>query len=88
MPEAADEPALHPSPLAGEGRGEGCLQPAKPGCSLTGFYVAIGIFIALGLFGAWFWKTWNVWWFDAAEAKWRQTEAAKQLGLPLIGPRP
>jgi formylglycine-generating enzyme required for sulfatase activity len=37
---------------------------------------------ASGLLEA-FWKTWNVWWFDANDAKRRQTEAAKQLKLPV-----
>jgi len=55
----------------------------KPGRSLTGFYVALGVVIALGLFGAWFWRTWTVWWFDADEAGRRQAEAARQLGLPV-----
>jgi hypothetical protein len=60
-------------------------QPEAPkrSRSLTGFYVAIGVVIVLTLFGAWFWKTWNVWWFDAAEAKRRQAEAAQQLSLPI-----
>jgi hypothetical protein len=56
---------------------------AKAGRSLAGFYVAIGVVIALALFGTWFWKTWSVWWFDAAEAARRQSEAAAQLGLPV-----
>ena len=54
-----------------------------PGRSLTGFYVAVCIVIALGLVGAWFWQTWTVWWFDADEAKRRQVEAARQLSLPV-----
>jgi formylglycine-generating enzyme required for sulfatase activity len=55
----------------------------QPGRSLTGFYVAVGIVIAVGLFGGWMWKTWTVWWFDADEARRRQAEAARQLGLPV-----
>ena len=57
--------------------------PEKRSRSLTGFYVAVCIIIALGLFGAWFWRTWTVWWFDAGEARRRQAEAAAQLGLPV-----
>ena len=62
---------------------EAADQPAKPGRSLTGFYVAIGVLVALGLLGAWLWTAWNHWWFDAAEAGRRQAEAARQLGLPV-----
>jgi len=57
--------------------------PEKRTRSLTGFYVAVCVVIALGLFGGWFWKTWTVWWFDAAEAQRRQAEASAQLGLPV-----
>jgi formylglycine-generating enzyme required for sulfatase activity len=69
-----DMPAVEPRPPD---------QPAKPGRSLTGFYVAVCIVIGLGLFGGWFWKTWTVWWFDAAEAGRRQAAAAARLGLPV-----
>jgi formylglycine-generating enzyme required for sulfatase activity len=62
--------------------GEPAVKP-RPDRSLTGFYVAVCIVIALGLFGGWFWKTWTVWWFDADEAKRRQVEAARQLSLPV-----
>jgi formylglycine-generating enzyme required for sulfatase activity len=55
----------------------------RPGRSLTGFYVAVCVVTVLGLFGAWFWRTWNVWWFDADEAKRRQVEAAARLGVPV-----
>jgi len=58
-------------------------EPPKPGRSLTGFYVAVGIVVVLGLFGAWFWRTYTVWWFDADEAKRRQAAAAQQLSLPV-----
>jgi formylglycine-generating enzyme required for sulfatase activity len=60
-------------------------QPAlvKPTRSLTGFYAALGIIVVLGLFGAWFWRSYSVWWFDADEAKRRQAEAAAKLGLPV-----
>ena len=58
-------------------------QPAKPVRSLTKFYVAVGVVIALGLFGFWFWRTWTVWWFDADEAQRRQAEAAARLGVPV-----
>ena len=57
--------------------------PEKRTRSLTGFYVAVCVVVALGLFGGWFWKTWYVWWFDADEARSRQAEAARQLGLPV-----
>jgi hypothetical protein len=57
--------------------------PSKRSRSLTGFYVAMGVVVALTLFGVWFWKTWNVWWFDAAEARRRQSATAAQLGLPV-----
>jgi formylglycine-generating enzyme required for sulfatase activity len=57
--------------------------PSKRTRSLTGFYVALGVVIALGLFGGWFWRTWNVWWFDADEAKRQQAEAAAKLGVPV-----
>jgi len=57
--------------------------PAQPGRSLTGFYVAVCVVIALGLFGAWFWQAWTVWWFDADEARRRQVEAAARLGVPV-----
>jgi formylglycine-generating enzyme required for sulfatase activity len=64
---------------------EATEQPAaaKARKSLTGFYVAVCVVIALGLFGAWFWRTWTVWWFDADEAKRRQAEAATKLGVPV-----
>ena len=64
---------------------EAAEQPAsaKPGRSLTGFYIAVCVVIALALFGGWFWKTWTVWWFDAAEAGRRQAEAAARLGMPV-----
>jgi formylglycine-generating enzyme required for sulfatase activity len=58
-------------------------QPAKRSRSLTVFYVVLGVVIALVLFGGWFWRTWTVWWFDADEAKRRQTEAAAKLGMPV-----
>jgi formylglycine-generating enzyme required for sulfatase activity len=57
--------------------------PPKTGRSLTGFYVAVGVIVALGLIGGWCWKTWIVWWFDADEAKRRQAEAAAKLGVPV-----
>ena len=63
---------------------EAAEEPAREkGRSLTGFYVAVCIVIALGLFGAWFWRTWTVWWFDADEARRRQVETAQRLGLPV-----
>jgi len=58
-------------------------QPAKHGRSLVGFYVAVLVVIALGLFGGWFWKTWTVWWFDADEARRLQAEAAAKVGMPV-----
>ncbi len=58
-------------------------QPAKRTRSLTGFYVAIGVVVTLGLLGAWWWTARNHWWFDTAEAQRRQTAAARQLGLPV-----
>jgi formylglycine-generating enzyme required for sulfatase activity len=58
-------------------------QPAKRPRSLTGFYLALGVIIALVMFGLWFWRTWTVWWFDADEAKSRQAAAAARLGLPV-----
>ncbi len=64
---------------------EAADQPAAPKRvrSLTRFYVGLGVVVALGVFGGWFWKTWTVWWFDAAEARSRQTAAATRLGLPV-----
>jgi formylglycine-generating enzyme required for sulfatase activity len=67
MPEAADQPAASP----------------KPARSLTGFYVALGVVVALGFFGLWFWRAYTVWWFDADEARRRQAQAAAKLGVPV-----
>jgi formylglycine-generating enzyme required for sulfatase activity len=57
--------------------------PAKAGRSLTGFYVAICILLALVLLGAWIWTLIPKWPFDAEEAKRRQREASARLGLPV-----
>jgi formylglycine-generating enzyme required for sulfatase activity len=62
---------------------ESAEQPAKRTSSLTGFYVALGVIVALALFGTWFWRAWTVWWFDADEAKRRQAKAAVKLGVPV-----
>jgi len=62
--------------------GEPAVNPQRSR-SLTGFYVAICVLLALGLLGAWLWTAWNRWWFDAGEAQRRQAEAARQLGLPV-----
>ncbi len=73
----------------GKDRGNTVTEPAdqpvapRKGRSLTGFYVAMGVAVALALFGGWLWRTWTVWWFDADEARHRQTEAAARLGVPL-----
>jgi formylglycine-generating enzyme required for sulfatase activity len=58
-------------------------QAARPERSLVRFYITAGALLALLIFGAWFWKTWSVWWFDPAEAGRRQSEAAARLGLPV-----
>jgi len=76
-----DGPA-QPAPEPRTPNPEPAVNP-QPGRSLTGFYVAIGVIIALGLFGAWFWRTWYVWWFDAGEAKHQQVKAATRLGVPV-----
>jgi formylglycine-generating enzyme required for sulfatase activity len=57
--------------------------PSRSERKLTGFYVALGVLVALGLFGAWFWRAYTVWWFDADEARRRQAAAAQQLSLPV-----
>jgi formylglycine-generating enzyme required for sulfatase activity len=58
-------------------------EPPKQARSLTAFYVVVGILVALGLFGTWFWRAYTVWWFDADEAKRRQVAAAAKLGVPV-----
>jgi len=85
----APEPRTPNPPSTGSGlpavslsNGEPAVNPDH-GRSLTGFYVAIGILLALGLLGAWMWVAWNRWWFDAGEAQRRQAEAAARLGLPV-----
>ncbi len=50
---------------------------------MLGFYVAGFLLLALALFGAWFWNAWANWQFDEHEAKRRQAEAARQLGVPV-----
>jgi hypothetical protein len=64
-------------------------QPLAPrkGRSLTGLYVAIGVVVALGLLGAWWWTAWNHWWFDAAEAQRGQasSESLSNWGDPVYG---
>jgi formylglycine-generating enzyme required for sulfatase activity len=57
--------------------------PAKAGRSLTGFYVAICILLALTCLGAWIWTLIPKWPFDAEEARRRQREASARLGLPV-----
>ena len=57
--------------------------PAKPGRSLTGFYVAICVLLVLGLLGAWLLTASNRWWFDAYGAQRQQAEASRQLGVPV-----
>jgi formylglycine-generating enzyme required for sulfatase activity len=82
---SAEQPMAGPAQPAPEPRTpnpEPAVKP-RPDRSLTGFYVAVGVVIALGLFGGWFWKTWTVWWFDADEARRRQGETAQRLGLPV-----
>ena len=54
-----------------------------PRRGMLGFYVAGFVLVALALFGAWFWTAWDNWQFDEAEAKRRQAEAARQLGVPV-----
>jgi len=76
-----DGPA-QPAPEPRTPNPEPAVNP-QPGRSLTGFYVAVCVVVALGLFGGWFWKTWYVWWFDAEEARRRQVEAATRLGVPV-----
>jgi formylglycine-generating enzyme required for sulfatase activity len=56
---------------------------SKPNLSLTRFYLVLGLVVALGLVGLWFWRTWAVWWFDANGAKDRQAAASAKLGLPV-----
>jgi len=58
-------------------------KPVPSGPSLTGFYVAICILLALALLGTWIWTLIPKWPFDAEEARRRQREAAAQLGLPV-----
>jgi len=50
---------------------------------MLGFYVAGFLLLALALFGAWFWNAWTNWQFGEYEARRRQAEAARQLGLPV-----
>ena len=56
---------------------------AQPGRSLTGFYVAICVLLALTLLGTWIWTLIPKWPFDAEEARRRQIEASERLGLPV-----
>jgi formylglycine-generating enzyme required for sulfatase activity len=74
------EPAEGFAPSDRPDRSDGKAQRSR---SLTVFYVALGIVVALALFGFWFWKTWTVWWFDADEAGRRQAQVAARLGLPV-----
>jgi len=57
--------------------------PSKDGRSLTGFYVAICILLALVCLGTWIWTLIPKWPFDADEARRRQIEASERLGLPV-----
>jgi len=50
---------------------------------MLGFYVAGFALIALAVFGAWFWNAWTNWQCGESEAKRRQAEAARQLGVPV-----
>ena len=50
---------------------------------MLGFYVAGFALLALALFGAWFWNAWTNWQFGEPEARRRQAEAARQLGVPV-----
>jgi formylglycine-generating enzyme required for sulfatase activity len=50
---------------------------------MLGFYVAGFLLLGLALFGAWFWNAWTNWQFDEPEARRRQAEAARQLGVPV-----
>jgi formylglycine-generating enzyme required for sulfatase activity len=50
---------------------------------MLGFYVAGFAALGLALFGAWFWNAWTNWQFGEYEAKRRQAEAARQLGVPV-----
>jgi len=61
---------------------------AEPGVpkrhrGMLGFYIAGFALLALALFGAWFWNAWTNWQFGEYEAKRRQAEAARQLGVPV-----
>ncbi|HOX06027.1 MAG TPA: formylglycine-generating enzyme family protein [Planctomycetota bacterium] len=71
MTEAADQPTLPGEPAAKHHR------------SLTVFYAVMCAAIVVGLFSFWFWRTWTVWWFDADEAKKRQSAAAGRLRVPV-----
>jgi len=82
MSELGDQPGKS-DPSDRSDRSDPSDPKPKPTRSLTGFYVALCVVVALGLFGFWFWKTWTVWWFDADEAKRRQAQAAARLGLPV-----
>jgi len=55
----------------------------RPDRSLTGFYVAICILLALVLPATWIWTLIPKWPFDAEEARRRQVEASERLGLPV-----
>ena len=57
--------------------------PAKPGRSLTGFYVVICILLALVCLGTWIWTLIPKWPFDAEEARRRQIEVSERLRLPI-----
>lgn len=46
-------------------------------------YAAIAAIIVVGAFCTWFWWTWTVWWFDAEEARQRQSRFATKLGIPV-----
>jgi formylglycine-generating enzyme required for sulfatase activity len=50
---------------------------------MLGFYVAGFLLLGLALLGAWFWNAWTNWQFGEDEARRRQVEAARQLGVPV-----
>jgi formylglycine-generating enzyme required for sulfatase activity len=82
MTEVPEQPVKSDPSVKSDQPGKSDPKP-KPARSLTGFYVALGVVAALGLFGFWFWRTWTVWWFDADEAKKQQSAAAARLGVPV-----
>ena len=50
---------------------------------MLGFYVAGFLLLALAVLGAWFWNAWINWQFGEGEARRRQADAARQLGVPV-----